>query len=370
MVPVLIRRLGALDYPPAKLEILFLVEADDTETRVALTAAPKPPWMRSVAVPPGMPRTKPRALNVGLALARGTLITVYDAEDKPHPGQLRMAAARYAAAPPRLACLQGSIAISRNAGLLPRLFALEYAGLFDLFNVGLARLRLPMPLGGTSNHFKASALRDLGGWDAWNVTEDADLGLRMARFGYETDVLDSTTYEEAPERPAIWVKQRRRWTKGWMQVALVLARDRSATRDLGLGRSAAVTLMLVNLVVGPLATPLVLALAAWQLRRHDFDLSTAVLAFAVPLIAIVSSLWCGWAGLQARSLGALVFYLPLLLPYQLLIACAAWGGLWDLLRRPYHWRKTPHGAEARLLSRSSRAAPPRRRTGRRPPTRG
>ncbi len=374
MVPTLIRHLGALDYPAAKLEVLLLVEADDVATRVALAAAPKPHWMRSVAVPSGLPRTKPRALNVGLALARGALITVYDAEDMPHPGQLRAAAARYAAAPPRLACLQGRLAITRDTRLLPRLFALEYAALFDLHNVGLARLRLPMPLGGTSNHFRTAALRELGGWDAWNVTEDADLGVRLARFGYEIDVLDSTTCEEAPSHPLVWIRQRRRWTKGWMQVALVLARDRAARRDLGVGHAAAVALMLVNLVIGPLATPPVLVLAAWQLRSGNLDLCTTMLTLVVPLIAIVATLWCGWAGLRARRLGSLALYLPLLLPYQLLIAGAAWGGLWDLLRRPYHWRKTPHGTETphgiQALNRSSREGPPRRRKAPQPSTPG
>ena len=372
MVPALVRHLGALDYPAAKLEILMLVEADDAATRTALAATPKPPWMRAVAVPHGAPRTKPRALNVGLALARGELICVYDAEDHPDRNQLRAAATHYASASPRLACLQGRLAITNDAGLLPRLFALEYAALFDLYNVGLARLRLPMPLGGTSNHFRASALRDVGGWDAWNVTEDADLGLRLARFGYEIDVLDSTTYEEAPDRPRIWVRQRRRWTKGWMQVALVLARDPSAWRDLGPGQAAAAALMLINLVLGPLATPPVLALAAWQLCRGDLDRSAAVPALVVPLIAIVSTLWCGWAGLRARGLRKLAPCLPLLLPYQLLIASSAWGALWDLARRPYHWRKTPHGAEARsqTLNRSSPAAPRRRQTARRLSPRG
>ena len=223
-------------------------------------------------------------------------------------------------------------------------------------------------------HFRASTLRDVGGWDAWNVTEDADLGLRLARFGYEIDVLDSTTYEEAPARLPIWIRQRRRWTKGWMQVVLVLARDRSARRDLGPGHAAVVALTLVNLVVGPLATPPVLVLAAWQLHRGECAGIAAALALAVPLIAIVTSLWCGWAGLRMRRLGELALYLPLLLPYQLMIACSAWGGLWDLVRRPYHWRKTPHGAAAQLrprrLSRSSLATPPPPRTGLRRSTPG
>lgn len=372
MVPDLIRRLSALDYPAAKIEILILVEADDVATRLAMATAPKPPWMRAVVVPPGEPRTKPRALNVGLALARGELLAVFDAEDRPQPGQLREAAALYANAPPQLACLQGRLAITHGTRILPRLFAIEYAALFDLYNVGLARLRLPVALGGTSNHFRTSTLRELGGWDAWNVTEDADLGFRLARFGYETDVLVSTTFEEAPERASVWIRQRRRWTKGWMQVALVLLRDPSSWRDLGPARACAVALMLLNLVVGPLATPPVLVLAIYQLCRGELDGGTAMLALAVPLIAIISTVWCGWTGMQARRLGKLLTCLPLILPYQMLIAISAWGGLWDLVRRPYHWRKTPHGQEARIrpISRSSPVAPPRRRKGPQPATPG
>lgn len=366
MVRDLVRSLAGLDYPAAKLEILLLVEADDHATRVALASQPRPHSIRIVVVPPGAPRTKPRALNVGLALARGALVTVYDAEDRPQPGQLREAAARYAAAPRRLGCLQGRLAIAYGDRVLPRLFALEYAALFDLHNVGVARLGLPMPLGGTSNHFRTSALREIGGWDAWNVTEDADLGVRLARFGYGVDVLDSTTFEEAPTRFDIWIKQRRRWTKGWMQVALVLFRDPNARRDLGPKHAAAVALMLANLVIGPLATPPVIGLALWQISRGGLGGSAAELAGLVPIVAIASTLWCGWAGMRARRLDRIAPLVPLLLPYQLLIALAAWGGLWDLILRPYHWRKTPHGLEGRELSRSSRAAPPPRRRALRP----
>ena len=216
MVPGLLRALDRLDYPRSKREVLLLVEADDAATRAAL-AGRLPPGFRVVEVPPGRPRTKPRALNVGLLLTRATLITVYDAEDRPDTDQLRRAAARFALAPASLACLQARLAIDRGGGLLARLFAIEYAVLFEFLNLGLARMRLPMALGGTSNHFRADALRTVGCWDAWNVTEDADLGLRLARFGYACEMLDSVTWEEAPARLPGWFKQRRRWTKGWLQ---------------------------------------------------------------------------------------------------------------------------------------------------------
>ena len=196
----------------------LLVEEDDSETRAALAHMPPAAWIEVVVTPRGAPRTKPRALNVGLLLARGSLLVVYDAEDAPAPRQLRDAAARFAAAPARLACLQAALAIDNRADTaVSALFAIEYAALFDVLLRGLAALKLPLPLGGSSNHFRVASLRRVRGWDAWNVTEDVDVGLRLARFGYCSDILASTTYEEAPTTVPAWLKQRRRWLKGWMR---------------------------------------------------------------------------------------------------------------------------------------------------------
>jgi glycosyltransferase XagB len=368
MVPPLVASLAALDYPCAKREVLFLIEPEDTATREALLAQRLPAGFRIVNLPPGAPRTKPRALNVGQLLARGELVTIYDAEDRPEPDQLRRAAARFADAPEILACLQARLAISNGAeGLLASLFAIEYAVLFDVFNAGLARLGLPIPLGGTSNHFRAAALRAVGGWDAWNVTEDADLGLRLARFGYAIDVLASTTFEEAPERFGLWLKQRRRWTKGWMQTLVVLARDLpDVVRDLGARRALVVALLLTNLVTGPLLTPVFLALVVWHLARDGVPAPHAIGGMLETLLAVMviavgglGTLWQAWLGARRRGLRGWIS-LPAMLPYQLVIAAASWLGLYDLLRRPHHWHKTPHGAAARRrVRRPASAASPR-----------
>ncbi len=356
IVPHLLDALGTLDYPRSKLEVLILVEAHDLATREALTRAARPAWLRVVVVPDGWPRTKPRALNVGLTLARGTLLTVYDAEDRPDPDQLRRAAERFHHRP-ELACLQARLAIGNGGdGLLARLFAVEYAGLFDLFNIGIARCRLPMALGGTSNHVRVAALRAAGGWDAWNVTEDADLGLRLARLGLPVDALDSTTLEEAVTTPRAWLKQRRRWTKGWMQCLLVLAHGGGAARDLGPRRAIAVALLLVNLVVGPLLLPAFgvllvadLAVSGLPSPHGPVELGEATLAASVLVLGVGSTLWCGYAGSRIRALGGARRVLggtwrvlPLMLPYQLAVSLAAWAGLWDLVVRPHHWHKTDH----------------------------
>ena len=180
-----VHALRALDYPAAKLDIKLVVEEDDPETADALRQAGLAPYMEMVVAPAGAPRTKPRALNVALPLARGQLLAIYDAEDRPEPGQLRAAAGRFARAGPQVACLQARIAIDNGEKPgWPISSPCPMRRCSTSSIPGLGELGMPMPLGGTSNHFRTALLRRMIGWDAWNVTEDADLGLRFASFGY------------------------------------------------------------------------------------------------------------------------------------------------------------------------------------------
>lgn len=221
----LVSHLRTLDYPQESLEILLLMEEDDHETIEAARAAHPPATVRFVIVPKGDPQTKPRACNLGLVFARGEFLVIYDAEDLPEPGQLREAVSAFRNSDEDLVCVQARLNYY-NAGenLLTRMFTLEYSWWFDYMLPGLDRLGLPIPLGGTSNHFRTDVLRELGGWDAWNVTEDADLGLRASAKGYTVGVIPSTTYEEACGRYRPWIRQRTRWIKGYMQTALVHSR--------------------------------------------------------------------------------------------------------------------------------------------------
>ena len=191
--------------------------------------------MRIVTVPNGQPRTKPRALNYALQDARGTLVAVFDAEDIPDADQLRRAANAFIEGGPRLACVQARLAIyNADESFLSRQFALEYSALFSGLLPALGFLRLPLTLGGTSNHFRRDLLLKIGGWDPFNVTEDADLGIRLARFGYEVSVINSVTMEEAPASWRSWRGQRTRWIKGWIQTYLVhMRRPLRLWRDLG-----------------------------------------------------------------------------------------------------------------------------------------
>lgn len=346
----LIAAMTALDYPRDRLEVLLLVEEDDAETRDGLAACPLPPWMQVVVVPPGHPRTKPRACNHGLLHVTGELVVVFDAEDRPEPDQLRRAAAAFAQLPAQVACLQARLHIDNAAASWwSSWFACEYTTWFAAYLPGLHACGAPIPLGGTSNHFRAPVIRDLG-WDPWNVAEDCDLGLRLARSGHTTGMLRSITWEEAPVTFGIWLRQRSRWTKGWVQSLLVHTRDpRRLLRDLGCWRTMWLLLVVGGQIGGLLAAPpgVVLAAAWLWLRWPLWDpaqpltvillATTVALVLATPLLVLAHQL----ALVQRRSWNLLPATVALPV-YWLLMGLAAWRGTLQLLTAPFLWEKTPH----------------------------
>jgi len=354
----LIKALTALDYPPEKLDIKLVVEPDDPETLSALAKLHLRAPFVIVTAPDIRPRTKPKALNVALPFARGTFVAVYDAEDRPEPDQLRIALDAFRAADERMACVQARLTIDNTAdSWLTRLFTAEYAGLFDVFLPGLAARRLPLPLGGSSNHFRTAVVREIGAWDPYNVTEDADLGMRLFRFGYRTAIVDSTTYEEAPSNFLPWLRQRTRWFKGWMQTWLVHMRHPfRLMRELGLPGFAVFQLVVGGTVLAALVH-LVFAIAVvWQWTvaptAAEYDVGDFVIVslHRTTLASgyVISGL-LGAVGLARRGLIGSVWWLILIPIYWLLLSIAAWRALFQLIRDPYAWEKTEHG-----LARSSR----------------
>jgi len=357
----LLTAIERFDYPPEKLDVKLVVEADDAETRNAIALRNNRVPVEIIIAPPSDPRTKPKALNVALPFARGSFVVIYDAEDRPEPGQLRRALQAFTAARDDLACVQASLTIDNTEdGWLAALFTAEYAGQFDVFLPGIAALRLPLPLGGSSNHFRTSTLRKIGGWDPYNVTEDADLGMRLARFGYRAGVIDSTTYEEAPVRLRPWLKQRTRWFKGWLQTWLVHMREpRRLVRDLGISGFFAFQLIVGGNVLAALVHPLFLGWFVYGVMRGTPMWTTGGLADAV-LVALFgtavvigygTSAFLGWLGLARRGLLSSAWILLLMPAHWLLLSAAAWRALFQLMDSPYRWEKTEHG-----LARSSRLA--------------
>ncbi|MBB3019255.1 cellulose synthase/poly-beta-1,6-N-acetylglucosamine synthase-like glycosyltransferase [Microvirga lupini] len=351
--------LAQLDYPAAKLDIKLVLEVDDPETMEALRAIEVPGNVEILIAPPGEPRTKPRALNVALPLARGRYTVIYDAEDVPDPGQLRLAVSRFAEAPPRVACLQARLTIDNTDDTwLTRLFTVEYAALFDVFNPGLAEIGSPIALGGTSNHFRTSVLRRVHGWDAWNVTEDADLGIRLVRLGYEVRDLPSSTFEEAPGTLRLWMRQRTRWMKGYVQTAVVHTRKPwIMLRQLGLWRFSGALALTWGVVLSALVYPFFtgLYLASWFASTEEaFDLgwTAALNAYALTLfLSGAASIFIpACVALHRRRLWRLMPWILMLPLYYCLVSFAAWRGLWELAIAPFRWNKTSHG-----LARTSRA---------------
>lgn len=218
----LLNALDKLDWPKEKLDLVFACEADDIATLAALNHLRHRYCFRIIAVPNGGPRTKPKALQTALPFCRGRYLTVYDAEDLPASGQLREAWAAFRNGSANLAVVQAPLVIwNERESWISRQFALDYAIWFRLILPALVRISRFLPLGGTSNHFDINYLRDVGGWDPYNVTEDADLGARLARLGLTANLIHSPTYEEGAPTFAGWVRQRGRWIQGHIQTISV-----------------------------------------------------------------------------------------------------------------------------------------------------
>lgn len=345
-VPGLARAIAELDYPADKIDLKLLIETDDVETAEALLSERWPPETEILTLPQGAPQTKPRALNFGLHRARGEVVAVYDAEDRPHPDQLRAALKALAKGDERLAGVQAPLrAHNGRRSWIAGQWALEYAVHFGLVIPAMTWLCAPIPLGGTSNHFKTTVLRASGGWDAWNVTEDADLGLRLARMGYRFGSIVPPTFEEAPEQARVWTAQRSRWLKGFMMTWLVLMRAPGrALRELGWGGFIAAQLSLAGPVLaavfhGPFAVWCLACLVFGEIRLGHLGMGLLVTGYVVNAFAALAAP----GRLFSVRRAWLIVTLPLYWPLQSLAAARA---VYGVLNAPHFWAKTPHGLTA------------------------
>lgn len=364
IVARLMENLGALDYPVDRLEVLVLVEEDDDETRQAVLGAHPPAHVRVVVVPDGQPRTKPRACNVGLLLATGDMLVIYDAEDRPEPDQLKKAVAAFRRGSRRLVCVQAALNyFNADQNILTRMFTLEYSYWFDYMLPGLEYGTLPIPLGGTSNHFRTDRLRELRGWDPFNVTEDADLGIRAAAQGMTVGVIGSTTFEEANSQYANFVRQRSRWIKGYMQTTLVhLRHPVQLVRVAGLRQMLSVIFLVAGTPVTFLAVPPLYAVFIASVLLGPGEMSVLFPGWALWLalfnLGVGSSLmiYVSMMGAFKRSQFELVPWALLNPLYWVLHALAAYKALWQLFIRPHYWEKTDHGLAGTDAAGTTRAS--------------
>ncbi|HLW03681.1 MAG TPA: glycosyltransferase [Ktedonobacterales bacterium] len=358
VVPQFVQAMQALDYPAEQLQILCLTEEEDVETRAAIKAMSLPDHFSVVTVPAGQPRTKPRACNFGLLQATGDYIVIYDAEDIPEPLQLKKAVLAFASHGPDLACVQAKLNYyNARQNVLTRLFTAEYSLWFDLVLPGMQAMKLPLPLGGTSNHFRAEMLRKVGAWDPFNVTEDCDLGLRLAYYHLKTAILDSTTYEEANSQVKNWIRQRSRWIKGYLQTYLVYMRQ--PLRFLREGRLR--EFFTLQLVIGGKTLVMLVNPLMWLLVALYFPLRPilgAVYRESFPNPVLYMGATCLIAGnffyLYTLLIGCLkrgqygLIKWSLLAPiYWAMMSIAAYKALFQLVLKPHYWEKTTHGLHLR-----------------------
>jgi glycosyltransferase XagB len=366
MLPQLAQALRNLDYPLGKLDIKIVLEADDLETIEAARSLGLEGVFEIIVVPRSAPQTKPKACNFALRFARGEYLVVYDAEDRPEPDQLRKVVATFRRSPPHTACLQCRLNYyNASENWLTRMFTLDYALWFDQVLPGLERLGMPIPLGGTSNHFRTDVLRELHAWDPFNVTEDADLGIRIGQKGYRVGVVDSTTFEEASCRTGQWLRQRSRWIKGYMQTLLVHTR-----RPLQLLRRAG-PLGFIGFVVFIGGTVLagLLNPVFWLFYAFWLAASAANIDVIFPQSLLLLCLFNLLAGNGAftylimlapirRGWLQLIPFSFTLFGYWMLISLAAYKALWQLLRYPFFWEKTKHGLSRHATAQFSEAGGP------------
>lgn len=352
IVERLVRDINALDYPRTRLDVKLLCEEDDEETIDTIRALDLPPHFHLVVVPDSQPKTKPKACNYGLMLSTGHYCVIFDAEDRPDPDQLKKAVIAFDEVSPNVVCVQAKLNhFNQDQNLLTAWFANEYSMHFELILPAMGAAESPIPLGGTSNHFITSKLRELGAWDPFNVTEDADLGIRLHREGYRTAMIDSTTLEEANSNVANWIRQRSRWNKGYIQTWLVHMRNpvtllsqtgiRGFTSfNLTMGSAF---LLLINPIFWALTTLYILTQAGFIEQLFPgivFYAASAMLFvgnFVFVYLNVAGSLQRGEFGLTRTALLS-----PL---YWGLMSWAAWKGFIQLFTNPFYWEKTEHGLD-------------------------
>ncbi|NLU83334.1 glycosyltransferase [Rhodococcus sp. HNM0569] len=347
----LIENMAALDYPRDKLQVLLLLEADDAPTIDAARDAFDSEFVEILLVPAAQPRTKPKACNFGFHYATGEIVTIFDAEDRPEPLQLRRAAVAFTRLPANTACVQAELAFHNGSqNLLTAWFTADYALWFRFVLPGLMHSTSPIPLGGTSNHLRRTVLEEIGTWDPYNVTEDADLGVRIAESGYRTAVLASVTLEEANSDPINWIRQRSRWYKGYLQTFLVhTRRPAHLLKSLGpVGLSRLITLMAGTPIIACLNMVFWLISVSWFLGQPSvvqaefpwYVYFPALVSLVVGNSAVLymNVVACRETGNSALLVAALTS--PL---YWVLMSIAAIKGTYQLLRNPSYWEKTFHG---------------------------
>ena len=345
----ILKAMQNLHYPKEKLDVKLIIENDDVLTMRAIQAHKLPPYIHVIKVPYSLPRTKPKALNYAMAYVRGKYVAVYDAEDIPEPNQLLKALYAFNNLPENYVCVQAKLNFyNANTNLLTKFFSLEYSLWFNCLLKGLSIMNLPVTLGGTSNHFKVSKLHEVGYWDAYNVTEDADLGIRFYLNGYKVHLINSTTMEEAPTDIGVWIAQRARWIKGFMQTIFVFMKTKKDYKKFNIIKIFTVYTFVGLSTYSFFCLPWILLALIFELPSYIYYLwlVNSIFSFAY-MYAVAYFILTKDRPLWRLSI--LEWITLILWPlYFLLHTIASYRAIWEIIKSPFKWNKTPHGDEDNL----------------------
>jgi hypothetical protein len=337
IIKKLINSISKIDYPAQLLDVKLLLEEDDTKVLEILESISLPSYFEKIIVPNSLPKTKPKACNYGLKFAKGKYVVIYDAEDRPSLNQLKQVVAKFAVLGPEVVCIQAKLNYyNRQDNYLTQLFSIEYSLLFDFILEGLERLKMPIPLGGTSNHFITKELRELGGWDAFNVTEDADLGFRLYSKGYRCELIGNTTLEESPISVSGWLMQRSRWIKGHMLTSLLHIQQ---LKYLNIRQVLGIYFYLYLPNITYVLLPIYLLISCFIKEKM---ILSSLFYFNIALSIVLPIIYSIFV-VHLKKWSKMKLSIILSPFYYLLFPIAAVRSCWQILTKPFHWDKTEHG---------------------------
>lgn len=348
VVKALIDNMQKLNYPKDKLDIVMLVDIDD-EYLEDIKKLKIPNHFRILSSEATFPFTKPKVCNLGLITTDAEFVTVYDAEDAPDPDQLLKVLYKFE--DPKVSCVQCRLHYNnKKHNWLSKFFNLEYLTWFSTTIVGLSKVQgegAVIPLGGTSQHLKVKELVEIGGWDAVNVTEDCDLGLRLSRLGKTTVISDSHTNEIAVKELKHWIPQRTRWQMGFMVTYINHCKDIvNLYKELGFYRFMHFMFSIAGNFINPLITPLLFII--W-FRSYFLGYGGETFLNTLPHITLIGNLILI---ISIHLISSIKFqkgkfwYMSFLQPvYYLLQVITVHRAVYKLITAPYKWEKTAHEAE-------------------------
>lgn len=337
-----IKAIKNLDYDKALMQVLVVVERTDLLTLETLSKINLPDYFELITIPSMPPFTKGRALLHAIDRVKGRYLTIFDAESRPEAAQMKKAAF-YLMNSKEEVCCQAKIRISnKSQNWITRNFATEYFEWFEFHLNKLSDKNLPFGLGGNSFYISTECLRKAGAWDAYNVTEDVDLSVRLIKQGVKLKILDSYTDESCPDSSTNWINQRTRWNKGLFITQLVHLKKSFFNPHFSTRGWFSFWLRMFCGTLLPFYNIYITLYIATSFRNSYNSLFSKILwgLFAVNLLLSLYVNHINYKKLGIRQ-SIVVSFLDVV-KYLILNIFAGFTAFWEYFRAPMKWNKTVH----------------------------